>query len=70
MILSRRATLIKPLNRLADSFGVVVAGRSVTHELAEGIDLDDLQTQGDLNENDDDVGGWVNERDKFSYKES
>jgi hypothetical protein len=36
------------------------------------IDLEDLQirVQGEQNENVDDVDGWVNKRDKLSYKES
>jgi len=34
------------------------------------IDLEDRQIQGEQNGNVDDVDGWVNERDKLSYKES
>jgi hypothetical protein len=35
-------------------------------ELAEGIDLEDLETQGDQDDDDDDDDGWVDERNALS----
>jgi hypothetical protein len=36
------------------------------HILAEGIDLEDLEIQGEQKSNDDDVEGWVDERNVLS----